>query len=168
MLVLAAAPLAVRHAGPDFSTFLDHAIGTWRGAVFRHSPAGSGPLRATQSVHHVSEVMRACGGAVQGVSECGGLGEDDLYLNRAAGGATFFSFGSWALVSGGCDGGCVHLCLCHDESRHRIDIRLEEGELHSVSVAVEGRRATPPLATQLLSGQEAVASAESLGGVREA
>ena len=44
MLVLAAAPLAVRHAGPDFSTFLDHAIGTWRGAVFRHSPAGSGPL----------------------------------------------------------------------------------------------------------------------------
>ena len=54
---------------PNFDTFCQNAVGRW-------ASAGSSSSSAT-----VSEVMRSCGGAVQGVRETGvGAG---VYLNRA-------------------------------------------------------------------------------------
>ena len=92
----------------------------------------------------VSEVMRSCGGAVQGVSEerkqpISGT----VTLNRQVDGFTFFSDGSWAeapasLGEGtGADFGAVGLqvCISHgDDSRRRLLLCIIEGALLRLGV----------------------------------
>jgi hypothetical protein len=61
---------------PRFDIFCDKIVGSWK------SPEGT-PL-------DVDEVMRSCGGAVQGIQD------DTLYLNRADDGFCFFDCGTYS------------------------------------------------------------------------
>ena len=76
---------------PRFDTFGDKIIGKWDYL----SPD------AIVSSGVVEEVMRSCGGAVQGILELeaigGGHGRDSLYLNRANDGFIFYDNGSYSL-----------------------------------------------------------------------
>lgn len=102
---------------PSFDSFIERAVGQWRGASYTWqldaSSVGIGqakeellPLSVapgfvttpSPSSTLVEPVMRSCGGAVQGVEENRvlSIGESTVALNRQVDGTTFFSFGSWA------------------------------------------------------------------------
>lgn len=66
-------------APPRFDVFCEQIVGSWQ------------TDKAAQS--SVEEVMRSCGGAVQGIKECD---DDDFYLNRADDGFVFFDCGSYS------------------------------------------------------------------------
>ena len=143
-------PLSLSMVVPSFESFLQRSTGAWRGAGYTWSPTepSSGaamPLGVVEgfitppavSSCEVSEVMRSCGGAVQGVSEerkqpISGT----VTLNRQVDGFTYFSDGSWAeapasLGKGtGADFGAVGLqvCISHgDDSRRRLLLCIIEG-----------------------------------------
>ena len=161
---------------PSFENFLQRSTGAWQGAGYTWSPAEPStglamPLGVVEgfitppaeSSCEVSEVMRSCGGAVQGVSEerqqpISGT----VALNRQVDGFSYFSDGSWAeapasLSEGtGADFGAVGLqvCIAHgDDSRRRLLLCIIEGELVACDVYVEGRAAPPASAQTLLDGK---------------
>ena len=80
--------LAVRTAAlaPSFDTFSAAATGSWTGTLYEWPGDANGV--ACESV--VDEVMRSCGGAVQGIR----VGDGPL-LNRQDDGFCFFDCGSW-------------------------------------------------------------------------
>jgi len=72
---------------PRFDEFASCAVGSW---VTRASPTEK---------HEVEEVMRSCGGAVQGVRELSpslDANEEKIYLNRADGGFVYVDDGSYS------------------------------------------------------------------------
>ena len=71
---------------PSFDTFSAAAVGSWTGTQYQWP--GDTNAVACESV--VDEVMRSCGGAVQGVR----VGDGPL-LNRQDDGFCFFDCGSW-------------------------------------------------------------------------
>ena len=147
---------------PSFDNFLQRSTGAWRGAGYTWSPTEPStglamPLGVVEgfitppaeSSCEVSEVMRSCGGAVQGVREERQQPiKGDVTLNRQVDGFTYFSDGSWAeapasLSEGaGADFGAVglQLCIAHgDGSRRRLLLCLVEDELVACDVHIEGR-----------------------------
>lgn len=165
---------------PSFESFLQRSTGAWRGAGYTWSPAepsvgAAMPLGVVEgfitppavSSCEVSEVMRSCGGAVQGVSEERQQPmSGSVALNRQVDGFTYFSDGSWAeapasLGEGtGADFGAVGLqvCIAHgDDSRRRLLLCIIEGELGFELVAcdvhIEGRAAPSAEAETLLGGK---------------
>ena len=80
--------IAVRTAAlaPSFDTFSAAATGSWTGTLYEWPGDANGV--ACESV--VDEVMRSCGGAVQGVRV-----DDGPLLNRQDDGFCFFDCGSW-------------------------------------------------------------------------
>mmetsp|Transcript_16690 Transcript_16690/g.43663 ORF Transcript_16690/g.43663 Transcript_16690/m.43663 type:complete len:274 (-) Transcript_16690:301-1122(-) len=93
---------------PNFDTFCQNAVGHW-------ASAGSSSSSAT-----VSEVMRSCGGAVQGVRETGGGA--GVYLNRADDNFAYFDDGSFTTTS---DDGSITVCLAHSRDwRRRLDFKV--------------------------------------------
>lgn len=160
---------------PSFDTFLTHSLGRWRGACYcwqRDGVTEDGPelfplgiapgciTSPTPSSTVVTEIMRSCGGAVQGVQEERSCQPADgvVMLNRQVDGTTFFSYGSWAqsptrlsaadeedadlLSSASCFG--LSVCLAHsDETRRRLLVVVSElSTVLCCDVAVEGRAAT--------------------------
>jgi hypothetical protein len=102
----------------------------------------------------VSEVMRSCGGAVQGVEEERHCQPADgvVQLNRQVDGTTFFTYGSWAvaspflsnaaesdlLASPGCFG--LSVCVAHaDMTRTRLLCVVSDHTLTCCDVAVEAK-----------------------------
>ena len=93
---------------PRFDSFISRAAGSFTGASFSwalsqqddtFAPLGVAagfvsPLSpcATES----TEIMRSCGGAVQGLTET--QGPSEIALNRAHDGFVYFDDGSWALA----------------------------------------------------------------------
>jgi hypothetical protein len=150
---------------PSFDTFLTHSCGSWRGAGFTWTPSptdadglplGIAPgavTRPAPSATTVEEVMRSCGGAVQGVDENRATtqGDGKVFLNRQHDGTTFFSFGSWAqappflsdaeesdmTASPDCFG--ISACLAHDDrTRVRVLAVIADRTVACCDVAIEG------------------------------
>lgn len=163
MLLIATAALLSAFA-PSFDSFTGRSLGSWRGASYSWNPKeadGSMPLGVAPgsitppvpSSTVVEEVMRSCGGAVQGVRELRQPDGGEVPLNRQVDGTTFFSCGSWALAPAVLSGGGdeedmlsspeafgLQICLGHaDETRRRMLIVLLDGELACCDVAIEGR-----------------------------
>ncbi|KAJ1445045.1 hypothetical protein M885DRAFT_551140 [Pelagophyceae sp. CCMP2097] len=122
---------------PDFGLFSVRATGTWSGAKTRWSGGaalqeeiadavsisgveGLAPFAVSSSAMPsqaaVEEVMRACGGAVQGVSEARADAGAALYLNRADDGFCYFDDGSWVAAM---PDGSLEASIAHGESKRR-------------------------------------------------
>ena len=160
---------------PSFDNFLQRSTGSWRGVGFTWSPQEPSdglalPLGVVkgyitppaESSSEISEVMRSCGGAVQGVREERQPSGGSVMLNRQTDGFTFFSDGSFAEVpasladgtGGDFDAVGLSVCLAHgDDSRRRLLLVIVNGELTACDVAVEGRAALPASAQTLLDGK---------------
>lgn len=166
--------LAAAHAlAPSFDSFLSRSTGSWRGVGYSWSPTesdglmplGVTPGHITPPDHVscvVSEVMRSCGGAVQGVRE-NLQGGGEVYLNRQSEGFSFFSSGSYALapaslgdsVASDFGGLGLSVCLSHcDGQRRRLLVALVGPELVTCDVAIEALESDPQLpdAAQALLG----------------
>ena len=83
---------------PRFDVFAESLVGKW--AIEGATSGSSNNVR----VASVDEVMRSCGGAVQGIrepetgkEEQGGIDESSTYLNRANDGFVFFDDGSYTM-----------------------------------------------------------------------
>lgn len=164
---------AANGLAPSFDSFLSRSTGAWRGVGYSWSPdesSGLMPLGVTPGhitpPDHVSclvsEVMRSCGGAVQGVRESL-QGGGEVYLNRQSEGFSFFSSGSYTQAPaclgdsvGGDFGGLgLSVCLSHsDGQRRRLLVALIGHELVACDVAIEARESDPQLpdAAQALLG----------------
>ena len=158
LVVLLATPTASAIA-PSFDTFLESSLGRWRGASYCWTPSETKdalPLsvapgyitKPTPSSTEVVEVMRSCGGAVQGVEEkrdCQPM-PGAVTLNRQVDGTTFFSFGSWAvaptllteadesdlLASSKCFG--ISACIAHADRTRRM--QLLAAPAHTAAIAL--------------------------------
>ena len=82
--------IAVRTAAlaPSFDTFSAAAVGSWTGTQYQWTADGA--TNGVPCTAVVDEVMRSCGGAVQGVRV-----DDGPLLNRQDDGFCFFDCGSW-------------------------------------------------------------------------
>lgn len=153
---------------PSFETFLQHGLGSWQGVGFTwfpeapdepSLPVAVAPGYITMPIEcssEVSEVMRSCGGAVQGVREVRQPSGGEVTLNRQAEGTTFFSYGTWAeapAALGGADGDDilgssrgfgVSVNIAHsDQTRRRLLLVIVDGKLAACDVAIEARPETP-------------------------
>ena len=181
--MLAAACVLTLAIAPNFDTFLTNSLGRWRGASYMWQlsadsdggdflPLGVAPgyiTAPTAASTEVTEVMRSCGGAVQGVKEerqCQ-PSDGEVTLNRQIDGTTFFSYGSWStapvrlssaeesdmLTSPTCFG--LSVCLAHaDETRRRLLVVVSEmATILCCDVAVEVK------AGGVMDGEENAATA---------
>ena len=84
-------------APPRFDNFLDSILGTWSFISSKDPDLDRAELRTTMT-SDVEEVMRSCGGAVQGVKEIQYTGKvfDRMYHNRADDGFVYFDCGSYS------------------------------------------------------------------------
>jgi hypothetical protein len=167
-IVLAAARSAgAAIVAPSFETF-QHGLGSWRGVGFTWFPepteeptlpvlSSSGYITMPQECSsEVSEVMRSCGGAVQGVREVRQPSGGAVTLNRQTDGTTFFSYGTWAeapTVLGGLDGDEIlgsavgfglSVSIAHsDQTRRRLLLAIVNGKLSACDVAIEALADAP-------------------------
>ena len=171
-LLLAMSGPACGMVAPSFDTFLKHSLGEWRGASYTWQqsatddqssllPLGIAPgfvTAPTASSTTVAEVMRSCGGAVQGVEEqrrCQPA-DGNVVLNRQTDGTSFFSYGSYAvaptLLSSPSDDNQdflasteafgLSVCIAHaDATRRRILLVVAGDEVPCADVAVEASAA---------------------------
>ena len=89
-MLLLLCTIVVRTAAlaPNFDTFSAAAVGSWTGTQYQWTADGA--TNGVPCTAVVDEVMRSCGGAVQGVR----VGDGPL-LNRQDDGFCFFDCGSW-------------------------------------------------------------------------
>ena len=125
---------------PSFDTFSAAAVGSWTGTQYQWP--GDTNAVACESV--VDEVMRSCGGAVQGVR----VGDGPL-LNRQDDGFCFFDCGSWtqgptALV----DVAAFDVGLATHSGRVRCVVSVDVTARKAVeaTVVVEEKAGAAPLA----------------------
>lgn len=142
---------ASRHPGPDFSSGCARATGLWRGASYDYCHPLSDAIEPVPDTHLVSQ-QRGADVELGGISEVDSDGAV-LKIGRAADGCCIFSHGSWSVAPVACAGQrLVRLCLANrDGSRHRLDVRIVNRQLHGCHVAIEGRT-IPTLASALLDG----------------
>ncbi len=147
---------------PSFESYLSRATGAWKGATISWSPAeeeGKLPLRVAPGAITppepcstvCEEVMRSCGGAVQGVRELRQPGDGEVLLNRQTDGTSFFSDGSWAqapaLLSDAPEssllaspaGFGISATLAHESSRSRVLLVIIDKKIACCDVAIEAR-----------------------------
>ena len=89
-MLLLLCTIAVRTSAlaPSFDTFSAAATGSWTGTQYQWTAGGA--TNGVPCTAVVEEVMRSCGGAVQGVRV-----DDGPLLNRQDDGFCFFDCGSW-------------------------------------------------------------------------
>jgi hypothetical protein len=187
-----------RPMSTSFDAFLGRSLGKWRGASYTWSPAETGTAAAdpsasfmplgiapgyvtppSPSTTEVVEVMRSCGGAVQGVEEkrSGPPAEATVMLNRQTDGTSFFGCGTWAVAppqlslpddpnkdfmnSVECFG--ISLCMAHEDIRKRMLVVVAGNTVACVDVAVEELSAAAEAADANPGGSEAI---EALLGKR--
>ncbi len=134
--------LAVRTTAlaPSFDTFSAAATGSWHGT--RYEWPGDANGVACESV--VDEVMRSCGGAVQGVR----VGDGPL-LNRQDDGFCFFDCGSWTQGPTKLTDGALNLdvgLVAQSGSRVRCTASVSAGRVVDATLVVEEKAGAAPLA----------------------
>ena len=134
--------LAVRTAAlaPSFDTFSAAATGSWTGTLYEWPGDANGV--ACESV--VDEVMRSCGGAVQGVR----VGDGPL-LNRQDDGFCFFDCGSWTQGPTKLTDGALNLdvgLVAQSGSRVRCTASVSAGRVVDATLVVEEKAGAAPLA----------------------
>ena len=118
---------------PSFDTFSAAATGSWTGTLYEWPGDANGV--ACESV--VDEVMRSCGGAVQGVR----VGDGPL-LNRQDDGFCFFDCGSWTQGPTKLTDGALNLdvgLVAQSGSRVRCTASVSAGHVVDATVVVEER-----------------------------
>ena len=176
LLIPQAASLA-----PNFDAFNAAATGAWAGSRYTWSSrpiddhvelsAGDGDrwwlAVPVASETDVAEVMRSCGGAVQGVRATTDGVEGPL-LNRQDDGFVYFDDGSWCFGPTTTETLAFDVCLSHgDRSRRRVRCVLDGTTTVDVAEVVHEARAGDAAASAqaLLSGQlSVVASAAAWEG----
>ena len=88
LLLLCTIAVRTSALAPSFDTFSAAAVGSWTGTQYQWTADGATSGVPCEVV--VDEVMRSCGGAVQGVRV-----DDGPLLNRQDDGFCFFDCGSW-------------------------------------------------------------------------
>ena len=134
--------IAVRTAAlaPSFDTFSAAATGSWTGTQYEWPGDTNGV--ACETV--VDEVMRSCGGAVQGIR----VGEGPL-LNRQDDGFCFFDCGSWTQGPTKLTDGALSLdvgLVAQSGSRVRCTASVSARHVVDATVVVEEKAGAAPLA----------------------
>ena len=124
---------------PNFDTFSAAATGSWHGTQYQWPGDKNGvPCTAV-----VEEVMRSCGGAVQGVRV-----DDGPLLNRQDDGFCFFDCGSWTQGPTKIADGALNLDLglvAQSGSRVRCTASISAGHAVDATVVVEEKAGATPL-----------------------
>ena len=134
--------LAVRTTAlaPSFDTFSAAATGSWTGTQY----SWPGDTNGVPCTAVVDEVMRSCGGAVQGVR----VGDGPL-LNRQDDGFCFFDCGSWTQGPTKIADDVLNLdvgLVSQSGSRVRCTASVSAGRLVDATVVVEEKAGATPLA----------------------
>ena len=125
---------------PSFDAFSAAATGFWTGTLYEWPGDANGV--ACESV--VDEVMRSCGGAVQGVR----VGDGPL-LNRQDDGFCFFDCGSWTQGPTKLTDGALNLdvgLVAQSGSRVRCTASVSAGRVVDATLVVEEKAGAAPLA----------------------
>ena len=125
---------------PSFDTFSAAATGSWHGTQYQWP----GDTNGVPCTSVVDEVMRSCGGAVQGVRV-----DDGPLLNRQDDGFCFFDCGSWTQGPAKIADGIVHLdvaLVAQSGSRVRCTASVSAGHVVDAIVVVEEKAGAAPLA----------------------
>ena len=133
LLLLCTVAVRTGALAPSFDTFSAAATGSWTGTLYEWP--GDANAVACESV--VDEVMRSCGGAVQGVR----VGDGPL-LNRQDDGFCFFDCGSWTQGPTKLTDGALNLdvgLVAQSGSRVRCTASVSAGHVVDATVVVEER-----------------------------
>jgi len=148
-------------ASPRFDVFLDNIVGSW----WLYRPVVTSDHGVTkQGRGEVEEVMRSCGGAVQGIREIGFTtssttindNDSNLYLNRADDGFVFHDNGSYSVgpttldtaTSSSDSNSAGHACWMTSLSLNpSCRILIQEAPISGL-VSLTGDEETQTLATQ--------------------
>ena len=134
--------LAVRTTAlaPSFDTFSAAATGSWHGTQYQWPGDKNGvPITSV-----VDEVMRSCGGAVQGVRV-----DDGPLLNRQDDGFCFFDCGSWTQGPTKIADDVLNLdvgLVSQSGSRVRCTASVSAGQVVDATVVLEEKAGATPLA----------------------
>ena len=134
--------LAVRTTAlaPSFDTFSAAATGSWHGTQYQWP----GDKNGVPCTSVVDEVMRSCGGAVQGVRV-----DDSPLLNRQDDGFCFFDCGSWTQGPTKIADDVLNLdvgLVSQSGSRVRCMASISARHLVDATVVVEEKAGAAPLA----------------------
>ena len=142
LLLLCTVAVRTSALAPSFDTFSVAATGSWTGTQYEWTPDGATNGVPCEVV--VDEVMRSCGGAVQGVRV-----DDGPLLNRQDDGFCFFDCGSWTQGPTKIADGIVHLdvgLVAQSGSRVRCTASVSAGHVVDATVVVEEKAGAAPLA----------------------
>ena len=142
LLLLCTVAVRTSALAPSFDTFSVAATGSWTGTQYEWTPDGATNGVPCEVV--VDEVMRSCGGAVQGVRV-----DDGPLLNRQDDGFCFFDCGSWTQGPTKIADGIVHLdvgLVSQSGSRVRCTASVSAGHVVDATVVVEEKAGAAPLA----------------------
>jgi len=142
LLLLCTVAVRTSALAPSFDTFSVAATGSWTGTQYEWTPDGATNGVPCEVV--VDEVMRSCGGAVQGVRV-----DDGPLLNRQDDGFCFFDCGSWTQGPTKIADGIVHLdvgLVSQSGSRVRCTASVSAGHVVDATVVVEEKAGATPLA----------------------
>ena len=134
--------LAVRTTAlaPSFDTFSAAATGSWHGTQYQWP----GDKNGVPCTSVVDEVMRSCGGAVQGVRV-----DDGPLLNRQDDGFCFFDCGSWTQGPTKIADDLLNLdvgLVSQSGSRVRCTASVSAGQVVDATVVLEEKAGATPLA----------------------
>ena len=139
LLLLCTVAVRTTALAPSFDTFSAAATGSWHGTQYKW-PGDTGV--ACTAV--VDEVMRSCGGAVQGVRV-----DDGPLLNRQDDGFCFFDCGSWTQGPTKIADGVLSLdvgLVAQSGSRVRCTASVSAGHVVDATLVVEEKAGAAPLA----------------------
>ena len=125
---------------PSFDTFSAAATGSWHGTQYQWP----GDTNGVPCTSVVDEVMRSCGGAVQGVRV-----DEGPLLNRQDDGFCFFDCGSWTQGPTKLTDGALSLdvgLVAQSGSRVRCMASISARHVVDATVVVEEKAGAAPLA----------------------
>ena len=140
LLLLCTVAVRTTALAPSFDTFSAAATGSWTGTLYEWPGDANGV--ACESV--VDEVMRSCGGAVQGVR----VGDGPL-LNRQDDGFCFFDCGSWTQGPTKLTDGALNLdvgLVAQSGSRVRCTASISARRVVDATLVVEEKAGATPFA----------------------
>ena len=142
LLLLCTVAVRTSALAPSFDTFSVAATGSWTGTQYQWTADGA--TNGVPCTAVVDEVMRSCGGAVQGVRV-----DDGPLLNRQDDGFCFFNCGSWTQGPTKLADGVLSLdvgLVAQSGSRVRCTASVSARHVVDATVVVEEKAGAAPLA----------------------